>query len=474
MGERRGHRHREDSTLNAYALAGLVVLNLLLLASGTGLLWLLRGFDTWLELGRLAGLAYVLGVVTVGSLWTLLLIAGIPFSLWIVLVVPVAVTVGSALIARRRGRSPPRGGSVGAGNSLIVTAVGISATGLLLEGLFRMSRLSGLYWWDAWSFWIPKAKAIYLFGNLDVEFFTTLPGSSYPPLVPVLDAGAFHLIGSADVVTLHLQYWLFGVGFVWALAGILAERVPAWILWPFVLLLLVAPRIGRRFHITEADLLLDYLFVLAALLVAYWILDRARWRLVVATVLLSGMVLTKREGMLLAAVLLLAALLASARQWRSAWPALGVSAGVVVAVAAPWRIWYVVPGVAGVGPTSGGLDPTANTERLWPSFRLAFDVLLSSDYWSVIIPVALGALVLAAFARAYVLAVFFGTLVALVTLGGGWITWVIPELEITQELGANPIVRFMGSAALLCAAASPLLLAAAWSAVTAREGVDAT
>lgn len=455
-------------------LAGLAVLNLLFLASGTGLLWFLRGWDTWVEFGRLAGLAYIVGVVTVGSFWTLLLIAGVPFSLWIVLGMPVAVIVGSALAARRRGRGRPRGGSIGAGNSLMVTAVGISATGLLIEGLFRMSRLSGLYWWDAWSFWIPKAKAIYFFGGLDEQFFTALPGSSYPPLIPVLDAAAFHLMGSPDVVTLHLQYWFFGVGFVWALAGILSERVPAWILWPFVLLLLVAPRIGRRFHITEADLLLDYFFVLASVLIFLWLLDRARWRLVVATVLLGGMVLTKREGLLLAAVLLAAALLASARQWRSAWPALGVVAAVVVAVAAPWRIWYVVNGVAGEAPAGGGLDPTENTERLWPSLRLAIDVLLSSDYWSLIIPVALGALILAALVRAYVFAVFFGALVAFITLGGGWITWAIPELPITQELGGNPIVRYMGSAALVCAAASPLLLAAAWSAVTTREEVDAT
>jgi hypothetical protein len=460
--------------LNTHALFGLVVLNLLFFASGTGLLWFLRGWDTWGELARLAGLAYVVGVVSVGSLWTLLLIVGAPFSVWIVLGVPAGITVGSGLAARRRRRARPRGGSIGAGNSLIVAAMGISAAGLLIEGLFRMSRLSGLYWWDAWSFWIPKAKAIYFFGGLDEQFFTMLPGSSYPPLVPVLDAAAFQLMGSPDVVTLHVQYWLFGVGFVWALAGLLSERVPAWILWPFMLLLLVAPRIGRRFQITEADLLLDYFFVLAAVLVVYWILDGSRWQLVAATFLLCGMVLTKREGLLLAAVLVATGFLASARQWRSAWPALGVAAAAVAAVAAPWRIWYLVHGVSGEAPTGGGLDPTENTERLWPSFRLAFDVLLSSDYWSVIIPVALGALVLAALVRAYVLAVFFGALVAFVTLGGGWITWAIPELEITQELRGNPIVRYMGSAALLCAAASPLLLAATWSAVTAREEVDTT
>ena len=244
---------------------------------------------------------------------------------------------------------------------------------------------------------------------------------------------AFHVMGSPDVVTLHVQYWFFGVGFVWALAGLLAERVPAWILWPFVLLLLVAPRIGRRFHVTEADLFLDYLFVLAALLVVLWITDRARWRIVLASILLGGMVLTKREGMLLAAVLLAAAFVASARQWRSAWPALGVVAVVVAAVAAPWRIWYVVHGVAGEAPTGGGLDPTENAARSGRLFGWRSTCSLSSDYWSVIIPVAAGALVLAALVRAYVLVVFFGVLVGLVTLGGGWITWAIPELPITQD-----------------------------------------
>jgi len=460
--------------LTVHALAGLALLNLLYLASGAGLLWFVRGWESWVDLARLAGLAYLTGVAGVGSVWTLLLILGMPFSLGLVVAVPVAVVLTGFVGGRMRGRHRPTLGSIGAGRSLIVTGVGIAAAGLFLEALFRNARLSGLYWWDAWSFWVPKAKAIYFFGGLDEQFFTTLPGSSYPPLVPVLDAAAFHLMGGPDVVTLHVQYWFFGVGFVWALAGLLAERVPAWMLWPFVLLLLVAPRIGRRFHITEADLLLDFFFVLAAVLVLFWILDRARWRLMVATILLCGMVLTKREGLLLAAVLLAAALLTSAREWRSAWPALGVVAVVAAAVAAPWRIWYVVHGVAGEGPTGNGFNPSENPERLWPSLRLALDVLFDSGYWNVIVPVAIGALILAALVRSGVPVVFFGTLIALVTLGGGWITWAIPELPITEELGGNPIVRYVGSAALLCVAASPVLLAAAWSAATADEGAQET
>ena len=248
--------------------------------------------------------------------------------------------------------------------------------------------------------------------------------------------------------------------------GLLAERVPNWILWPFVLLVLVTPRIGERFLVTEADLFLDYLFALAALLVLLWLLDHERWRLVIATLGMCGMVLTKREGLLLAAVLVAAALLASVRTWRSAWPPLIAASTVVVLVAIPWRVWYIAHGVAGEAPQN--LDPT-DTERLWPSLRLAFDVLFSSQYWSVIVPIAIGALALSVIVRAYAAAVFVGALGLLVTLGGGWVTWAIPELEITQELGANPIVRYMGAAALLCVAASPLLLAEAWRAATSAE-----
>jgi hypothetical protein len=284
----------------------------------------------------------------------------------------------------------------------------------------------------------------------------------------VLDAAAFQLMGGVDVAALHLQYWFLVVGFVWALAGLLAERVPGWMLWPFVLLVLVAPRIGRRFLITEADLLLDYLFVLAAVLLMLWMLQHERWRLAIATVLMCGMVLVKREGLLLAAILVAATLLASAREWRRAWPQIAIAAAVVAVTAAPWRVWYIAQDFEGEAP-AGGVDPTENAERLWPSLRLALDVLFSSEYWSVLVPVAIGALVLALLARAFRPAVFFGALVMLVTLGGGWITWAIPELPITQDLGGNPIVRYMGAAALLCAAASPLLLASAWAAVTRRE-----
>ncbi len=280
-------------------------------------------------------------------------------------------------------------------------------------------------------------------------------------------------MGSADAVTLHVQYWLFGVGLVWALAGLLAERVPAWILWPFVVLLLLAPRLGRRLQIVEADLFLDILFVLAAVLLLYWILDRQRWRLVVATAVLWGMVLTKREGLLLFAVLLAASLVASAREWRSAWPALGIASAIVAATAIPWRIWYVSHDVGGEGPSDGFVQGD-RLDVLGPAIRRVVDVLSDPGYWYLVVPVAIGAIVLAALARVGKMVVFFATLLVLVVLGAIWATWVFSLTGEGYVVGGNFVIRFLGSAALLCIAASPLLLGAVWNEVegtrAAREG----
>ena len=457
------------------ALAGLVVLNVIFLVCGAAVLWLVRGWRTWVEFLRLAGLAYLAGVAAACGAWTLLLVVGIPFSSLLVLLTLVAFVLAGVLGGRSLERRRPPLGSLAYMPDVVVGALGIAAAGLLLEVFFRASRLAGLYNWDAWSFWVPKAKAIYFFGGLDEQFFTTLPGAAYPPLLPTLDAATFHAMGSPDVVTLHVQFWFLGLGFVWALAGLLSERVPAWMLWPFVLVLLVAPRIGRRFAVPEADLLLDFFFVAAALLIAFWLLDRKRWRLVLATVFLCGMVLTKREGVLLAAILVAATLLASVRTWRATWPSVGLAGAAVIAVGVPWRIWYIAHGVAGEGSAGTGVDLTVNVGRAWASLRLAVDVLFSSQYWSVIVAVAIGALVIAALAREALLVVFFGSLVVLVTLGGAWVTWAIPKLPITQDLGGNPIVRYMGSAALLAVAASPILLSAAWPGTTGprmREGAS--
>ena len=134
----------------------------------------------------------------------------------------------------------------------------------------------------------------------------------------------------------------------------LSERVPAWILWPFVLLVLLAPRIGDAFSIAEADLLFDYLFVLAAVLVGLWLLEQR------ALEARGGDGAPVGNGSHEAGRAaprdpprLPPRSLTTARQWRARWPALALAALVVAVVAAPWRIWYIAHDIEGEAGSQG-------------------------------------------------------------------------------------------------------------------------
>ena len=83
--------------MTAHSLAGLAGLNALYLAAGAAFLWLVRGAADWIDTVRSLGLAYVVGVVVTGSLWTLLLIVGVSFSLGLVIGLPIALAAGFAL-----------------------------------------------------------------------------------------------------------------------------------------------------------------------------------------------------------------------------------------------------------------------------------------------------------------------------------------------------------------------------------------
>ncbi len=445
------------------SLLGLVALNLFALAVGAGLLWGLRGWRSWWELARLAGLAYMLGIAGLGVTLTLLLVAGAPFSFATIVVTGLVLAGTGALVGWRVGRprpvlghGPPRVGLVGAALAVLVV--------VYLEALFRAARLSGLYAFDAWSFWVPKAKAIYFFGGLDEQFFSELPNATYPPLVPTLEAAAFHFMGSPDVVTLHAQFWFFLAGFVAAVAGILATRVPPVLLWTFALLALVSPRVVGRTLEPQADFTLDYLFAMAALLVVLWLLERRPWQLAAATLFLGAVMLTKREGQLLAACVVAAALVASWRHWRTVWPRLGLASACALALALPWRAWYMSHDLTGEFPSSGGTGLLENLERAWPSLQSVLTSAFSTDLWTLVLPLALIAVVLALIAGARVLPVYALLVYAFALAGFTWAIWSFVELEvpIEQDEAINPTVRLSASLIVLSAALVPLLLDAAW------------
>jgi hypothetical protein len=441
------------------------LLNLFVLGVGTGLLWGIRGWRSWVELVRLAGLAYMLGVAGLGVGLTLVLVVGLPFSPATVLLTGAAIAA-AGLGAGRVLRRPRPVLLDGHDQGLSLTAATFAALVVVyLETLFRAGRLQGLYAWDAWAFWVPKAKMIYLFEGLDEEFLRQLANPTYPPVVPAFEAAAFGFMGSADVVTLHLQFWFFLAGFVTAVVGLLAPRVPQLLLWPFVLLVLVAPRVVGRTLEPQADFLLDYLFALGALLVALWLLERRPWQLVSATLFLGAAMLTKREGQVLAACVVVAAIVATWGRRRFAWPRLVLAAVCSFALALPWRIWFKTHDLTGEFPGEGGVRGLLeNSERAWPSLQSVLTAAFDHDLWLVILPLVAMAIVLSLLAGARVLPAYAAVVYVLAIAGFTWALWSFTEFEVPfiQDEGVNFVVRLTASLVVFSAALVPLLLDAAW------------
>lgn len=442
------------------ALAGLAAFHALFVLVGTALLFALGGLTRRRDVARLVGLSYLLGIAALGIVWTWLLAAGVPFGTVTILVTAVAAAALAVVAGRRRGFTLGSREPSAVRPATLVAAAGLAVVGVYLESLFRSARLEGLYSFDGWAFWVPRGKAIYFTGGFDPSLFAAVPHASYPPVVPILDAAAFHAMGSPDVVTLHVQYWLFALGFVAAAAGLLVRRVPGWILWPPLALVLVLPRMRASLLAAQADYLLDYLVVTAAILLTLWLAERRPWHLHAAAVLLACGAIVKREGSVLAACVLVAAAAAAMRSWRWAWPRL-VLVGILVLVAIlPWRLWYRANGIEGELGTGGIRD--ALSQRTLDSLRLAFDVLTTSGRWSVVPAVGLAAIVLAAIWGHRRHAAFAGAAVLLLTLAGASTSVVFPEIGVTDDEAVNPIVRLTAGTILLLACLTPLLLAGVW------------
>ena len=431
------------------AIAGLLLFDLALVATGLALLYGLRGLRSWMDALRLAGLAFLLGFSSVAAVLTALLALGIPFG-------PVTVTaaclsvvaVGAALgIVTGRPRpfdAPPR---LRLPRLSLASALFVAAFALYFEALFRATRLAAQSEWDAWRCWSIRPKAIWFFDGFDTQLFGAgaprCPG--YPPGLATVEASAFEAMGSVDVVTYTLQSWVLALAFVGAVAGLLAPRVRGLLLLPFLLLAVVLPSVTDRIADGRADLALAYLMAVATVLVCLWLDDRRSWRLAAAAVLMAGAILTKREGLLLVACVLLAALVASAREWRAAWPRLIAVGLAAYLLAVPWRIWLAFEGGTSGAPPDGYLGLLDQLDRAWPSLRLVVEALFSHSLWVVAVPLAVVAAALALLAGVVRVPVFMVSFVVIAVAACTWAIWAEPDLEITRDYGLNPVVRLVGA-----------------------------
>jgi hypothetical protein len=456
--------------LTARAIVGLLGLNLWLLVVGNALLFGLRGWRTWAELGRLLAFGYMLGVAGLGMVWVWQLTLGVDMSTVSIFATGLLVGAIAVVTGNRRGRPLPpltRPRIFLPRISLLSAVIGALAI-VYFEALFRAGRLAGLYEFDAWLFWVPKAQAIYSFGGLDSDFLRELPNAAYPPLVPALEAAAFHFMGSMDVVTLHLQFWFLLVGFVGAAAGLLAGRVQPLLLWLPLLLVLVAPHVVDHALQPQADFLLDELFALAVLLVALWLVERADWMLVAAAPLLGAAMLTKREGYMYAACLVASALIVTVREARIRWARLVPVAALAAAATVPWWLFLKLEDVGGGGTASGASEAFSQLDRAWPSLKLALSTLFDFRIWLVVVPVLLVALATAAASGARLLPSYAALIVVCCVAGLTWNTWAFPVFPFTKEAALNPIVRVSGGLVLSSALLIPLLLQAGRAKAEAR------
>jgi len=448
------------------AIVGLVVYNLFLLGVGAGVLWGVRGWRWWTDFVRLAGVAYLLGVASLMTLVTLELVLGIPISSLTIFSSGLALTAVGLAVGRLRAHSLPglRPPGWRAPGLTLFGALFVAAIVVYLEALFRADRLSGITReWDSWAFWMPKAQSLYYSDRLEPDFLAALPQlPSYPPGLAVIQTGAFHALGSADLISLHVQYWFFAAGFVAAVIGLLAGRVHQAILFPLLLVFLVSQSLVERITTVYADVPLGYSVAIAALLVVLWIQEEKPWQLAAATILLAGAMLTKREGLLFAVCVLLAAFVATYTE-RRRWRPLFIAGVALVAITVPWRIWFTTHGLESDGPDSGYLGAFSHLDRVWPALRLAATTLVEGDLWRVAPYVAIAAIALAAIAGAWKVSVYAGSFLVLALAGGTWVVWAYTALPITRDEAQNPIVRITGTTVLVLAALTPVLLHAAWS-----------
>ncbi len=461
--------------MTARAILGLVVFNVFVLGVGGGVLWGIRGWRFWTELVRLAGVAYLLGVSAMMIVLTLELVVGIPIGIPSILLAGALLAGLGILVGRRRGHTPPALRPPGWRIPGISLFAALFAAGIVvyLEGLFRAQRLAGAAReWDSWANWLPKSRELYDSSRLEPEFLLQVTSQSpgYPPGPATLQAAAFHAMGSADAVTLHLQYWFLAAGFVLAVVGLLAGRVHAAILFPLLLAFLVAPTILDWIVTVYADLPLAYLIAVASLLLVLWIEERKTWQLAAATVLLAGAMLTKREGIAFAACVLVAGLVASFADRRRLWRPLVAAGLVAFALALPWRIWFTAHGLPGDGPELGYLATFTHLDIAWPAFELNVETLLDTDLWRYAPFLAGIAVVLAALARAWRVSLYTGAFVVAAIATGTWVFWTNP----VAYNDAWPIQRYTGITVLVLAVLTPLLLERAWSATRSSTAVSGT
>lgn len=218
----------------------------------------------------------------------------------------------------------------------VVVMLGLLAVDLWFQPLWA---------YDAWTFWTPKANALYASNGLDPAWFGAhdLLNRDYPLLLPALEAATFRFTGY-ETSLLDLQSWLSLVAFLAAIVEVgrrLGSRSS--VLAAVLLSLVFAPSVADQLASAEADIPLAAMFAAAGLAACVWLEEREFGALALAGLLAAGCAATKIEGTVFAIALFAPLVLLGVRRSRADGAAAAAVGTVALAVGiVPWRLWLAV------------------------------------------------------------------------------------------------------------------------------------
>ena len=377
-------------------LLGLLAANALFLAAGFGVRRIV-GSTHGARTASGVALTYLVGVASFGVLAQLLLVAGLALTRAEVILLALLL-LGAGLLRRPRTATPWPDPATRRGWE---TLLGLFAAAVLVA-VGVQSLFEPLAAWDAWAFWVPKAKSIVLFNGLDPHFFAAGPATTnadYPLLLPAVESTDFRFMGHFDTQVVHVQFWLVLVAFLGALPALLRDQVRPVLLRSLVVVLACAPGLALHAESAYADVPLAVFVALAGVLGWRWLVLREPAALRLFAVFAAAALATKVEGRLFVAALVLSLASIAARDSvrRSCEP---LAAGLVAAVVGlvPWWTWMHVHGVHGAYHADlAGLG--SHVHRVGPALASLLGHGLDPLQWLVVLPSGAAALLLASWWR---------------------------------------------------------------------------
>jgi hypothetical protein len=392
-------------------VAGVVAVNLVLLAAGYCVLSAALAGRPMREWGSYAGVALLVGAGLVGvALFVAAVLGATTGPVTFVLAAALVAVAGVVVATRFHSRTwlaAPRPGArrqdQAVWERVVVHAAWFGVTVIAVAAVVGGFRSSP---WldDAWGIWLPKGIALVELG-LDERLFVPngeyvyFEVPDYPLWWSILTGLDVRLAGDVDVRAMNAQLALLTVAFAGAAARLLWGLVRPWLLWTGLLLVVASPELLRHVQSGMADLPLAIYLALFLLAGGRWLAFGAGFDLLLAFAFAATTLSLKTEGLPELLLLLAVGSAFVVRREPRRVATLWAAAGVAVATLAPWLLWRAVHGVEGRVALRDAADPAflgGRADRAGAAAEAFARHLADPTEWLLVVPLALALSIAAA------------------------------------------------------------------------------